>query len=76
MTERLPHVSGRRLVKALTRLGFVFVSQRGSHVKLVRGHGAAKEIIVVPDHKVVKKGILHGILKKIHLMAEELKKLL
>jgi predicted RNA binding protein YcfA (HicA-like mRNA interferase family) len=32
----LPGVSGRRAVKALERLGFVFIRQKGSHVILRR----------------------------------------
>lgn len=33
----LPGVSGRKAVKALERLGFVFIRQKGSHVIMRRG---------------------------------------
>jgi predicted RNA binding protein YcfA (HicA-like mRNA interferase family) len=36
LSEALPVVSGRQTIKALRRLGFEQVSQRGSHVKLRR----------------------------------------
>jgi predicted RNA binding protein YcfA (HicA-like mRNA interferase family) len=32
VSERLPVVSGAQLVEALTRIGWVSVGQRGSHV--------------------------------------------
>lgn len=33
----LPGVSGRKAIKALERLGFVFIRQKGSHVIMRRG---------------------------------------
>ncbi|MBI3313879.1 MAG: type II toxin-antitoxin system HicA family toxin [Candidatus Omnitrophica bacterium] len=31
---KLPRISGRELVKALSRAGYLPISQRGSHIKL------------------------------------------
>jgi predicted RNA binding protein YcfA (HicA-like mRNA interferase family) len=65
---KLPSVSGREVIRALERLGFVVASQRGSHVKLRRDG----KICIVPDHKEVKKGTLTGILRQAGISVDEL----
>ena len=63
----LPGVSGRRAVKALERLGFVFVRQKGSHVMLRRdNHGC-----VVPMHREINPWTLNGVLKQAGVEAAE-----
>jgi predicted RNA binding protein YcfA (HicA-like mRNA interferase family) len=57
---KLPLLSGAEIVKALERLGFVQLRQRGSHVVL-RGPSSG---CVVPLHKEVKTGTLAGILRQ------------
>ncbi len=65
--------SGRELVKALHRIGFVVDHQRGSHIFL---HNLEKNIsIVVPNHKEIKKGTLNSILKKANISIKDLKEL-
>ena len=49
---KLPHVSGKEAIKALERLGFVQVRQKGSHVILRRGPIGC----VVPLHREIKIG--------------------
>jgi len=65
--------SGREIVKALRRSGFVVDHQRGSHIFL---HNPEKNTsVVVPLHRELKKGTLNNILKKAGLTQEKLKKL-
>ena len=65
--------SGRQIVKALRRTGFVVDHQRGSHIFL---HNLEKNIsIVVPLHKELKRGTLHSILKKAEMTLDQLKEL-
>lgn len=64
---RLPVVSGREAMRALERLGFVVVRQRGSHFVLRRGTSGC----VVPDHRELKIGTLTGILKQAGVSADE-----
>ena len=65
--------SGREVVKALHRVGFVVDHQRGSHIFL---HNLEKNIsVVVPNHKELKKGTLNSILKKAGITIKDLKKL-
>jgi len=66
--------SGREVIKALHRIGFVVDHQRGSHVFL---HNLEKNIsVVVPDHKELKKGTLNSILKKAGITVGQLKELI
>ena len=71
--SRLPILSGRAIVKALAKVGYVEVRQRGSHIRLAC---AAKKSITVPDHKVVGRGLLKKILRDTELSADEFVKLL
>ena len=65
--------SGREMVKALHRIGFVVDHQRGSHIFL---HNLEKNIsVVVPNHKEIKKGTLNSILKKANISIKDLKEL-
>lgn len=62
--------------RVLTRLDFYLESQKGSHMKFVRKRGEGKEIIIVPNHKTLRKGTLNNMVKKLNLSIRELKKLL
>jgi predicted RNA binding protein YcfA (HicA-like mRNA interferase family) len=57
---KLPRISGQDCIKALQRLGFSQVRQRGSHVVMRRGDRGC----VVPLHREMKVGTLHGVLKQ------------
>lgn len=73
---KLPQISGRDLVKALTKDDWVTISQRGSHIKMVKKFQVGKATVIVPQHKVIKKGTLSAILKDAGVSVEKLKELL
>ena len=64
--SKLPVVSGKECRRALVRLGFQEVRQRGSHVVMRRGDAGC----VVPMHAEIKTGTLAGILRQAGLSAE------
>lgn len=66
-------VSGREVVAALGRLGFVHVSQRGSHVKLKNEAG---RVVIVPMHRELAAGTLGSILRQAGLDRSEFTALL
>lgn len=73
----VPQISGKRVIKALEKIGFVVSRQKGSHIRLIRMQDEMKQLVTVPNHKVIRKGtLLNGILKPINLSLEEFKKLL
>jgi predicted RNA binding protein YcfA (HicA-like mRNA interferase family) len=66
---KLPRdLSGDEVCRALTRLGFAFVRQTGSHRHYVRGllHPC------VPMHREIKPKTLPSILRQAELTVEEL----
>ncbi len=67
MPPSLPHISGADAVRALQRLGFIVLRQKGSHVILRRGSAGC----VVPQHRQLKIGTLSGVLKQAGVAAEE-----
>lgn len=73
----IPQVSGKEVIKALEKIGFAVVRQKGSHIRLVRIKNGIKQLVTIPNHKVIRKGtLLNGILKPISLSLEEFKKAL
>ena len=65
---KLPSVSGKKLIRALGKLGFVVIRQKGSHVILQR----ESNLITVPLHDPIKKSTLNAILKQADVTLEEL----
>jgi predicted RNA binding protein YcfA (HicA-like mRNA interferase family) len=62
---RLPRgVSADRLIRALERLGYEVIRQKGSHVRL-RHAGLPAHTITVPLHNPLKTGTLHGTLSEV-----------
>ncbi len=72
---KLPAVSGRKIIKALTKIGFEVVGRKGSHVRLKKKNDRTL-IVVVPDHPELAKGTLKSILRQANLSVEELLELL
>ncbi|HHT9135137.1 MAG TPA: type II toxin-antitoxin system HicA family toxin [Candidatus Avalokitesvara rifleensis] len=65
--------SGKDVVKALRRIGFVVDHQRGSHIFM---YNLERNIsVTVPLHKEIKKGTLNSIIKKVGITMNELKRL-
>jgi predicted RNA binding protein YcfA (HicA-like mRNA interferase family) len=68
---RLRRVSGEDTIRALERLGFRRVRQRGSHVVLKKETAEGPIGCVVPLHRELAIGTLYGILQQTRLSAEE-----
>ena len=68
---KLPRVSGAETIRALERLGFTQVRQRGSHVVLRRVGPEKVTGCVIPLHVELATGTLRGILKQAGVTTEE-----
>ena len=68
---KLPRISGAEAIRALERLGFSQIRQRGSHVVLKRMGEERVAGCVVPLHVELATGTLRGILKQAGVTAEE-----
>jgi predicted RNA binding protein YcfA (HicA-like mRNA interferase family) len=65
---KLPRgVSADRLIRALEKLGYSVIRQKGSHVRL-QHQGPPVHAITVPNHQALKTGTLHGILTEVARM--------
>ncbi len=68
---KLRRVSGEEAIRALERLGFVRVRQRGSHVVLKKQTPEGAVGCVVPLHPELAIGTLRGILQQARVTPEE-----
>lgn len=73
---KLPIVSGKDIVKALSKIGFRHVRTKGSHAILNKETDKGKITIPVPLHKELAKGTLKSIMKQADVSLEEILKLL
>ena len=73
MNMKLPVVSGKDVIKALSKIGYYVRDQRGSHVHLRHPY---RKPLTVPDHPEIAKGSLRGIIKVAGLTVEEFLELL
>jgi predicted RNA binding protein YcfA (HicA-like mRNA interferase family) len=56
--------SGKEMRNILVRkYGFQEVSQKGSHVKLVRIESGQKRITIIPMHRELATGTMNGLLR-------------
>lgn len=74
--SKLPHLSGKEVIKALSKVGFQPARQKGSHVILVKQTENGKIGVPVPSHKEIDIGTLLEIIRQSGLKREEFLKLL
>jgi predicted RNA binding protein YcfA (HicA-like mRNA interferase family) len=68
VSPALPVISGAETIRALERLGFARVSQRGSHVKRRR----ADRVAIVPLHRELAAGTLRSVLRQAGITIDDL----
>jgi len=69
--SRLPVVSGKIVIKALGKIGYEVVRQRGSHVRLAARENSDRKALTVPLHDPIKPGLLRHIIRDANLSVEE-----
>jgi predicted RNA binding protein YcfA (HicA-like mRNA interferase family) len=63
--SKLPReIDGKELARALQRLGYARVRQSADHLRL-RTQENGEHHVTVPDHRPLKTGTLHGILRDV-----------
>lgn len=68
---KLRGISGEQAIRALEKLGFVRVRQRGSHVVMKRQTEHGVQGCVVPQHRELAEGTLRGILQQAQVSPDE-----
>lgn len=62
------------IVKVLRKKGFVYISQKGSHIKY-RKSGKTKLTVIIPaERKEIPVGTFKSILRQSHLVEEDFSK--
>ena len=68
---KLPRLSGKEVIKALSKAGFEIVRQKGSHVIMKKKTSEGEIATVVPNHKEVDRGTLLEIIRQAKLTRDE-----
>jgi len=68
---KLRRISGEEAIRALEKLGFAVVRQRGSHVVLRKDGPSGAVGCVVPLHRELAIGTLQGILRQAKVAVDE-----
>jgi len=69
---RAPRVTGRDIVRALTRLGWVIVVERGSHAQLKHPNRGGRVTVPLHAGETIGPKLLGSILSQAGLTVEEL----
>jgi predicted RNA binding protein YcfA (HicA-like mRNA interferase family) len=72
--SKLPQISGKECIKALSKAGFSMKRHKGSHIILCRDDPFAE--VVIPNHKTIDKGTLRAIIRQVELEVDEFIELL
>lgn len=73
---KLPVSSGRDLVRALERIGYEFLRQRGSHVTMINRELGRTIPVPVHANRPLRPGTLRAIIRDADLTVEEFRDLL
>ncbi|MFH0713791.1 MAG: type II toxin-antitoxin system HicA family toxin [Candidatus Micrarchaeota archaeon] len=73
---KLPPLSGKEVIKALSKVDFQPARQKGSHVILVKKTNDVKLAVVVPLHNEIDIGTLLEIIRQAGLKREDFIKLI
>lgn len=68
---KLRRLAGRDLLTILQGFGFQQVSQRGSHIKLVREVAGTRQVLTVPLHAELDPGTLRAIFRQVSRFISE-----
>ncbi|MGH9110134.1 MAG: type II toxin-antitoxin system HicA family toxin [Acidimicrobiales bacterium] len=70
---QVPRCTGRQVVRALLKLGWVVATQRGSHVQLMHPTRGGRVTVPVHSGETLGPGLLRSILSQAGLTADELR---
>ncbi len=73
---KLPRLSGKEVIKALSKAGFISVRQKGSHIIMKKEKDNQHITVVVPNHQEIDLGTLLEIIRQSQFTRDEFLKLL
>jgi predicted RNA binding protein YcfA (HicA-like mRNA interferase family) len=72
----LPIISGKKLLHALLKNGFIAIRKKGSHVFVESSDGLRSTAVPVHGNEDLGKGLLKSILNDLDLSTDDLQRLL
>lgn len=69
----LPRVTGLELIRALSKLGWVVVTQRGAHAQLKHPVRAGRVTVPLHAGETIGPGLLRSIMNQAGLTADDLR---
>jgi len=75
MGSKYPILTPKEIIKALSKIGFEKVSQKGSHANF-KNDSIPQRILIIPMHSEIAKGTLKSILEQANISLEDFMKLL
>ena len=66
--------SSSQIIKVLQNKGFIYISQKGSHVKFRKIGGKTLTVIIPANRKEIPYGTLRSILRQAQLREEDFRK--
>ena len=72
----LPRVTGREAVQALGKLGWVVVTQKGSHAQLKHPHRGGRVTVPLHAGETIGPGLLRSVLNQAGVTVDELRTVL
>ena len=76
MTDRLPAVTAKQVIRALERAGFTISRMSGSHCRLVDARNPRRKLTVPVHARDLSRGTLRAIIAQAGLTVSEFVKLL
>ena len=83
--SRLIPVNYDKVIKALTKLGYIVIHQKGSHIVMqladkrkytsIFGERKPESMIVVPAHRPIGKGMVRTIMREAEVNVDEFNRL-
>ena len=64
-------LSSKQVIKVLENNGFIFMSQKGSHLKFRKQENQSKTVIVPANKKEIPIGTLHSVIRQSSLLKED-----
>lgn len=74
--SKVPSLAYTEIITALNRDGWIFVRQKGSHIRLEKVLDNETLKVTIPAHRPVKRSTLSHILKQARLSVDDFLKLL
>jgi len=67
--------SSKEIIQVLQKKGFVYISQRGSHVKFRKEGNPSLTVIIPANRREIPHGTFRSILRQANLTEEEFQKI-